>query len=367
LPKVLLLILFSACFISPSFSREFRPALPGYQFKFPKDHAAHEDFRTEWWYYTGHLKTTEGKRFGYELTFFRNGVDSADNINADKIMSPWKLDNVYLAHFAVSDVSNKKFYYFQKLNRGGLGPAAARSDNYYIYNENWFVEQLGKNMVLRAEAPGFSIHLNLENLKPEVIHGQNGVSQKAACKGCASHYYSLTRLKTDGVIYIDNKASLATGLSWMDHEFGSNQLTKEQVGWDWFSLQLSNNTEIMLYIMRNAQGGVDPNSSGTVIRSDGTTRHLFKGDFKVTELKKWTSPASKGIYPIKWTIEVPSEGCKLTITPAFEQQELETSKTTGVTYWEGASAADGIFAGKPVKGEAYVEMTGYAAQFKKNI
>jgi predicted secreted hydrolase len=358
-----LMLLWCLAPLQTSEAREFLQALPGYQFKFPRDHAAHEDFRTEWWYYTGHLETVDHKHFGYELTFFRNGMAKAD----EKDHSPWKLNNIYLAHFAVSDINNKQFHYFQKLNRGGRGPAAASSDNYYVYNENWFVEQLGKQMVLRAEAPGLAIHLDLDSAKPEVIHGENGISQKAACKGCASHYYSLTRLQTNGFIYIDGKPAAVTGTSWMDHEFGSNQLTSEQVGWDWFSVQLSNNTELMLYLMRNSKGGIDPNSSGTVIRSDGSTRHLKIADFKVTSTKKWKSPSSKGEYPMEWLVEIPSEQCKLKITPAFERQELETDKSTGVTYWEGASTTEGSFRQKPVKGEAYVEMTGYSAQFKNSL
>jgi predicted secreted hydrolase len=361
--SLLLLMLLCATPLQTCEAREFLQALPGYQFKFPQDHAAHEDFRTEWWYYTGHLETADHKHYGYELTFFRNGMAKAD----EKDHSPWKLNNIYLAHFAVSDINNRQFHYFQKLNRGGRGPAGASSDNYYVYNENWFVEQLGKEMVLRAEAPGLAIHLDLNSAKPEIIHGENGVSQKAACKGCASHYYSLTRLQTNGFIYIDGKPTAVTGTSWMDHEFGSNQLTSEQVGWDWFSLQLSNNTELMLYLMRNSKGGIDPNSSGTVIRPDGSTRHLKLTDFKVTATKKWKSPSSKGVYPMEWQVEIPSEQCKLKITPDFEGQELETDKSTGVTYWEGASTAEGSFQQKPVKGEAYVEMTGYSAKFKNNI
>ena len=344
-------------------AREFRQALPGYHFQFPRDHAAHEEFRTEWWYYTGHLETPDHKHFGYELTFFRNGVGNV----SEKDTSPWKLSNVYLAHFAISEIDNKQFHYFQKLNRGGLGPAGASPENYYVYNENWFVEQLGKQMILRAEVPGYSIHLNLDSLKPVVVHGQDGVSQKASCKGCASHYYSLTRLKTDGYVYLKDKPYAVTGMSWMDHEFGSNQLTKEQVGWDWFSIQLSDNSDLMLYLMRNSHGGIDPNSSGTLVHPDGTSQHLKQGDFKVTVGKTWKSPGSHGNYPIEWSIEIPSAQCKLKILPAFEGQELETDKSTGVTYWEGASTVSGTRDNKPVSGEAYVEMTGYAAQFKNNI
>lgn len=344
-------------------AREFKQALPGYRFQFPRDHASHDDYRTEWWYYTGHLTTDDHRHFGYELTFFRNGVGNV----SEKDTSPWKLSNVYLAHFAVSDIDKKQFHYFQKLNRGGLGPAGANEENYYVFNESWFVEQLGKNTILRAEAPGYGLHLELNSLKPEAIHGVNGVSQKASCKGCASHYYSLTRLVSQGYIYIDKKPLAVSGISWMDHEFGSNQLTSEQVGWDWFSIQLSDNTDIMLYLMRSAKGGIDSNSSGTVVRPDGTTRHLTSTDFSIAVERHWQSPNSKGNYPMGWQIDIPSEQCKLKITSAFEGQELQTDKSTGVTYWEGASSVAGQLTGKAVKGDAYVEMTGYSARFKNNI
>lgn len=344
-------------------ARQFRQALPGYQYAFPRDHAAHEDFRTEWWYYTGHLKSADGQRFGYELTFFRNGVSEAREGDEH----PWKMDDIYLAHFAVTDRQKRKFYYFEKLNRGGAGPADARAENCYVVNENWFIEQLGDKFVLRAEAPGYSIHLLLDPLKPPIIHGKNGISQKASAPGCASHYYSLTRLKTDGYIYIDKKPLKVSGLSWMDHEFGSNQLTAEQVGWDWYSIQLKNNTEVMLYLLRDAHGGVDPNSSGTIVYTDGRSKHLALADFKVEALGHWRSDRTKGTYPMGWRVDVPTEKLELTIRTALVDQELVTGKSTRVTYWEGAADVSGSMAGQKVTGQAYVEMTGYAEKFQKKI
>jgi predicted secreted hydrolase len=344
-------------------ARQFKQALPGYQYVFPRDHAAHEEFRTEWWYYTGHLQADDGRHFGYELTFFRTAY--ADAKAGDQ--HPWKLDNIYLAHFAVSDEQKRKFFYFEKLNRGGAGPAAARSENYYVANENWFVEQLGDKVVLRADAPGYAIHLLLNSLKPAVIHGKNGVSQKASCKGCASHYYSMTRLETEGYIYVDNKSSKVSGLTWMDHEFGSNQLTKEQVGWDWYSVQLKNNVEVMLYLLRDAHGGIDPNSSGTIVYPNGKSRHLNLAEFSAKALGRWHSDRTHGEYPMGWEVEIPSEKCKLTIKPSFEDQELATGKSTGVTYWEGTASVEGSFADKKVDGQAYVEMTGYAEKFHQSI
>lgn len=350
-------------FLLPSDARTFKQALPGYQFQFPRDFASHEDFKTEWWYYTGHLKGDNGQTYGYELTFFRTGVNETKAGDTH----PWKLDDIYFTHFAVSDLQKKKFVYFEKMNRGGIGPADASSENLAVKNENWFVEQLGDRTILRADGGGYSIHLALDSQKPPAVHGKDGVSQKASCKGCASHYFSQTRLATSGYLYVDKKPVKVTGLSWMDHEFGSNQLTSEQVGWDWYSIQLNNNTEIMLYVMRNNTGGIDTNSSGTVIYPDGKTKHLQLADFSVKALDHWLSPKTKGNYPMGWSVEIPSLKCKLKVTPAFPEQELATTKSTGVTYWEGASKVDGTINDAKIDGEAYVEMTGYSEKFHSSI
>lgn len=345
---------------------QYQAALPGYQYQFPRDHASHPDYKTEWWYYTGHLKTTKGKRYGYELTFFRVGNDP--KVVQPGNTSPWNTNNLYAAHFALSDENSKAFHYSEKLNRAGLNVAGARTDTYYVWNELWLAEQLGNSMIIRADSLDGKqeIHLLLTSEKPPVIHGKNGVSQKASCEGCASHYYSLTHLKTEGSLLLDGKAYPVTGLSWMDHEFGSNQLAKNQQGWDWFSVQLNDNTELMLYLLRQDNGHIDPNSSGTVVYADGRSRHLTLKDFTVKNAgPTWTSPASKGTYPIGWKIEVPSEQLTLTVTPAFESQELFTAGSTGVSYWEGSSNVTGTKQGHSIQGQAYVEMTGYASQSVK--
>lgn len=342
---------------------QYQSALPGYQYHFPQDHASHPSYKTEWWYYTGHLKTQKGQHYGYELTFFRIGGDPKQV--QPNSTNPWNTNNLYAAHFALSDEAKQQFHYSEKLNRAGLNLAGAKTDTYYTWNELWTVEQLGKQMVLRADSPDGKqeIHLLLSSEKPPVIHGLNGVSQKASCVGCASHYYSLTRLKTEGTLLLDGKAIPVTGLSWMDHEFGSNQLAKNQKGWDWFSVQLNDKTELMLYILRQANGQIDPNSSGTMVGSNGQTHHLALKDFTVKNSgQTWTSPASKGRYPMGWQVSVPSEHLNLNIIPAFKNQELFTKGSTGVAYWEGSSQVTGSRYGKAVSGQAYMEMTGYATQ-----
>ena len=348
----------------------FQSALPGYGYEFPRDHAAHNAFKTEWWYYTGHLESAQGQDFGYELTFFRIGRD------------PQSGQMAYAAHLALTDVAGQKFHYRQKLNRSGWAVAGSREDWYEVWNELWSARLLGDHQLLdadfsapnsgmpesaKAEGPT-GLHLLLTSQKPPVIHGEQGVSQKAGCRGCASHYYSLTRMRTEGYLVLDGKAMPVTGLSWMDHEFGSNQLAENQTGWDWFSLQLSDGTEVMLYVLRRADGTVEPNSSGSFVAKDGATRHLMLKDFTVTPSgKTWKSPATGGAYPQGWTVRIPSESLELTITPVQPNQELATDQSTGVAYWEGASTVSGIRAGKPLTGQAYVEMTGYAKPFKQKL
>lgn len=348
---------------SMSAPRVFKQALPGYKFSFPKDHASHDEFKTEWWYYTGHLRTGDGRSFGYELTFFRTGAEEANM----KTPGPWKLDNYYLAHFAISDENNKRFFFREKLNRSGIKTAGARNDAMLVFNETWSAEQLGDKFSLRADTPRFGIHLILEPLKPPVVHGEDGVSRKASGKGNASHYYSLTRLKTEGLLLENGKPTPVTGLSWMDHEFGSNQLTQNQVGWDWYSIQLDNGCELMLYAMRRDDGSIDPNSSGTFVFKDGTTRKLSLSEFSQKATGKWTSAVSKATYPMGWQLSVPALRLELKLTPTFEGQELSTKESTGVIYWEGSVRATGKHGSQSVSGSGYVEMTGYAEKFRKRI
>ncbi|RTL45169.1 MAG: carotenoid 1,2-hydratase [Candidatus Melainabacteria bacterium] len=361
---VLLTLLISGV-LTPSvaWARTFKQALPGYVFSFPRDHVSHDEFKTEWWYYTGHLESKDQKHYGYELTFFRTGVDELPV----KQRSPWDVKDIFLAHFAITDENNKTFHYFEKLNRSGLSSAGARLDHYYVFNENWSIEQLGNQFVLKADTSDFGLHLLLTSGKPPVVHGKDGVSQKASCKGCASHYYSMTRLKSDGYVYLKGQSVPVSGTSWMDHEFGSNQLTSEQVGWDWYSVQLNDNTELMLYVIKKTDGSIDSNSSGTIVYADGSSKHITQSEFSITTKRQWKSPHTGGMYPMDWTINVPSQKISLNLVPVLDDQELSTAKSTGVSYWEGATTVNGQVNGKSVKGQAYVEMTGYAEKFHKKI
>ena len=346
----------------PASGGEYRRAAPGYRYAFPRDHGAHPDFRTEWWYYTGHLAAEDGRRFGYQLTFFRSAVEQR-GANPSK----WAARNLYLAHFAVSDVKKGKLHLGERLGREGLGEAGADAAGLDVRIGDWEAVGEGTGQRLRAREGAFAIELRLELVKPPVINGENGISQKAEGAGYASHYYSITRLKTAGTLTADGRSLMVTGQSWMDHEFGSSQLREYQVGWDWFSLQLDNQAELMLYQLRHRDGKTDPYSSGTLVHPDGRAEHLRREDFAIEALETWKSPHSGGAYPMRWRVRVPKAGIDVTVTPAFPDQELVTAKSTRVTYWEGTSRVEGTMAGRPVQGDAYVEMTGYAHPFQKRI
>jgi predicted secreted hydrolase len=340
----------------------YKLALPGRKLAFPADHYSHPDFKIEWWYYTGHLESESGKRYGYQVTFFRFGLRDRQSEIKDK---PPYFTDLYMAHFAVSNIDRKKFLFRERMNRGYQGKAGAATDRYLVWNEDWKVEGDLKTHLIQVDDRGTKLRLRLTSLKPPVLHGQNGLSQKGEGEGRASYYYSLTRMETEGELTIDGKREKVRGLTWMDHEFGSNQLREDQVGWDWFSLQLDNQTELMLYLIRKKNGLPDPYSSGTLVKADGTTKHLKLEDFQIEILERWKSAKSGGNYPMKWKVTIPAEGVELEIVPEFTDQELITNRSTRVTYWEGAVQIRGTVQRKPVVGLGYVEMTGYVG--KRNI
>jgi predicted secreted hydrolase len=338
----------------------YQLAVPGRAIKFPQDHFSHPGFKTEWWYYTGHFETESGKSYGYQVTFFRFGLRDRQN----EEQAPPLFTDLYMAHFALSDKQGRKFRVAERANRGYNDKAGAAADRYLVWNEDWKVAGQGQSHVVEVRDKDVGLKLRLTPLKAPVLHGDNGLSQKAEGRGRASYYYSLTRLKTEGELEIAGKREKIRGQSWMDHEFGSNQLAEDQLGWDWFSIQLDNNTELMLYLMRRKDGSIDPYSSGTLVSASGASRRLALRDFQVQVLERWKSPKSGGHYPMRWKVSIPSEAIELEIVPFFPEQELDTRKSTKVTYWEGSVQINGTFKKRPVQGLGYVEMTGYAGKLK---
>lgn len=345
-------------------AREYRRAISGYQFQFPRDHFSHPDFKTEWWYYTGHLQAADGNRYGYQVTFFRVGVEERRN---GENPSRWAVRDLFLAHFAVSDLNRHRFHFTDRLNRAALETAGASTTALKVWNGDWQLQADGMTHHLQAKDDRYAVDLTLTPVKPPVIHGHDGISQKGGGAGYASHYYSLTRIQTTGTMVADGRTEQVEGWSWMDHEFGTNQLREEAEGWDWFGLQLENRIELMFYRMRLKGGQPDPHSSGTLILPDGTSLPLTVPQVEVRATGTWTSPRSKATYPSGWEIRIPEHRLFLTVMPRLPDQELDTRKSTRVTYWEGSVAVRGDYQGTSVAGQGYVELTGYAGKFNKKI
>jgi predicted secreted hydrolase len=345
--------------LTNSWAAEYQVALPGYHYQFPRDHFDHPDYQTEWWYYTGNLKSADGHRFGFELTFFRQGV--ARDANA----SPWRIHDLYMAHLALSDISGRRFYHAQRINRAGPGIAGIDEKSHLIWNGNWQVKLDDERHLLQAIDDTFELQLILKPAKPPVIHGHEGISQKAEGRGHASHYISFTRLQTSGSIKLKGATYQVEGASWMDHEFFTNSMNNDESGWDWLSLQFDDNTELMLYRLRHKDGSVDPYSSGTYIDARGRSLFLSSKDFTMSpEETVWTSSHTKSAYPVRWQISVPNLGLRAEITTPLEDQELRS--TIGPSYWEGAIDVAGERNGNPLRGVGYLEMTGRGVSQESN-
>lgn len=322
----------------PGAGFDYRAALPGYSYQFPRDHFEHEDFRTEWWYYTGNVSGTHGERYGFELVFFRMG-----NRHSTGNPSAWTAQDLYLAHAALTDIHGKQFRYEERVNRAGPGVAGASFGKQRVWNGNWSATWSGDQQTVEAVTDAFRFHLELKPEKPFVIQGENGISQKAEGKGRASYYVSFPLLAVAGNI----NGAPVKGQAWMDHEWFTEQLAPDEVGWDWFSVQLDDHTELMLFELRRKDGSIDPYSSGTFIDATGKTIHLRREDFSLEPVTRWKK------YPVEWRIKVPSRKIDITCKAVIQDQELQ-SKQGGTTYWEGAVDYRGSHAGV-----GYLEMTGY--------
>jgi predicted secreted hydrolase len=345
----------------------FRSATTGYRYAFPKDHGSHPAYRTEWWYYTGHLQAKNGRTFGFELTFFRRAIPP-DEVKTQP--SQWSVNHLYFAHFALTDIAGQRFHFSEKLSRAGLGKAGAEESRLHAWIDDWHAEMPAAPdgaQTLFARADTFSLSATLHPAKPLVVHGQDGISRKGSESGQASHYYSFTRLTTTGTLSIDGEQFEVTGTSWMDHEFGSADLGKDLVGWDWFSIQMADNSELMLYRLRRNDGSSDPASSGTMVSPDGRTHHLLVTDIRIESAGTWTSPKSQAVYPSQWRITIPSLDTTLDLAPLLADQELRTTSSAQVTYWEGAVSVSGTKQGRPIKGQGYAELTGYAERITQRL
>ncbi|RUT04802.1 hypothetical protein DSM106972_043710 [Dulcicalothrix desertica PCC 7102] len=333
---------------------EFKQALAPRQLEFPRDLGPHNDYQTEWWYYTGNLETDTGRPFGYELTFFRRALTPQVTLTSN---SQWRSNQVYFAHFTISDIAANKFYPKEQFSRGAANIASAQSEPYGVWLNNWSVSEMAPGKVqLKAQTDKVSLNLVLEQTIPPVLQGDKGYSRKGVEPGNASYYYSIVQQKTAGTVTIGDKSYQVTGKSWKDHEFSTSFLSKGDIGWDWFSLQLNNDTALMLYLLRREDGTIEPLSSGNFIAADGSVQKLAPTDWQIEVLDTWKSPNNGAKYPSKWQINIPKLDLSLEGKPLMANQELDIS----TVYWEGAVGFNGEMKGERVEAKGYVELTGYA-------
>ncbi len=334
--------------------QSFEDVVPGRVLSFPKDHGKHPETQTEWWYFTGNLDSKDN-RWGFQLTFFRRSMIRQKAFTD----SAWGIRDIYPSHFAITDANGGRFFHSEIISREGPGLAMAKDDDLHVTVKNWKAYREGANIKLYASEGAYGIELTLSPSKPIVLHGENGFSRKGKDSKQASYYYSFTRLNATGVLKFDGKAHEVNGQVWMDHEFGSSILSGEQAGWDWFSIQLDDKTELMVFSLRDKKG-VFEKPFGTLVLEDGKPVELSGKGIKITPTGSWTSQRSKTSYPSGWKLSVEDEEIELVVKPVIQDQELSTAGSTQVVYWEGAVDVTGYRKGKPVAGRGYVELVGYA-------
>ena len=347
--------------VAPAFAEDLSPpfaqVLEPRQFSFPRDHGAHPEYQTEWWYFTGHLTSESQRTFGFELVFFRVGLSPRERLSR----SSWATNSLYLTHFALTDDKQQRFVFFERRSRGSFGEAGAKLETLSCWNGPWKAEMAADGQIyLQAREQQNTLDLVLKPKKPIVLHGENGFSRKGSELGAASFYTSFSRLEGAGTISLQGEEfTISKASAWLDQEVTSSERAHGTLGWDWFAIQLDNGEELMLYQLRDQSGAPTEFSSGTWIRADGSSTTLKREDFELKVLEEWNSPRSGISYPARWTIRVPKLDYTLDIVPTVADQELTTEQSTRINYWEGRAVVRGVRRGDIVLGNAYVELVGY--------
>ena len=344
---------------------DWKYAAPDYRWSFPEDHWPHRDYRTEWWYFTGHLSSTERpeRTFGYQFTVFRIGLLT----ERPALDSDWATDTLIMGHAAVTDVERREHRFSELLYRempllGELGtfpdPRVAWVRGPVGTPGRWTLQWNGRSFdfAMADEQQGIAFELRTDPVKDLVLQGPNGFSRKGEEPGAASLYYSFTRLGTEGTLRVDGETFPVRGESWMDREFSSSQLAEGQQGWDWFSLQLPDGRELMIYVLRGEDGAADFRHA-TLVPARGESRYLETEEWSVRATDSWESEATGAVYPSRWLVEVPSEGLAMDVRPVLSDQENRSELPGGVYYWEGAVLI--YDSSGREQGRGYVELTGY--------
>ena len=334
-------------------SAEFARAIAPRRFEFPRDHGPHEDFQTEWWYFSGHLSDDEGNPFGFQLTLFRfrNGAQLAASESA------WRTPTLLLGHFAITDVAGAEFHHHERMSRAVPGIAGVNTVPLRVWIDDWSIahERDSGHWRLRAVHGRTALELELVPTRDVVLHGDGGLSQKGADAGNASYYYSIPRLAARGTLRLAARRIAVAGTAWLDREWSTSSLEAEQEGWDWFAFQLSDGSELMFYRLRALRGKTDPHSAGMLLTATGDYLPLTAQQVEVEPLRFWRSPHTRVRYPSRWHFALPEHGITLTVTPRVEAQEW----THRFRYWEGTVEIEGTVAQQPLTGLGFVELTGY--------
>jgi len=341
-------------FLTEPSDHEYARALESRAFRFPEDHAAHDAYRNEWWYFTGNLRDAGGRHFGYELTFFRYAM-SPEPVSRE---SAWGANQAWMAHLAVTDTDGREFMAAERFSRQALGLAGSQAEPFRVWLEDWAATGDGPGfppLHLSAGTDRAGIELTLTSTKPMVFHGDNGLDPKGPEPGNASYYYSLTRLEAAGTVRVADEEFVVSGTAWMDREWGTSALSPDLAGWDWFALQLADNREVMYYRLRTDDGETSPFSGGSLLLADGTRIVLSPQDVILTPLEYWTSTVSGSRYPIAWQLDLPGQEMTLQVRPYLQEQELNLT----VRYWEGAVSVTGSQRETAINGDGYIELTGY--------
>jgi predicted secreted hydrolase len=329
----------------PGFARAIEPR----DFRFPQDHGAHPDFATEWWYLTGNLSSDQGHRFGYQLTLFRVGLRPGEAAKD----SDWRSNQVYMGHLAISDITGARHYSAERFARAAAGLAGARTEPFEVWLGPWKLHSNGElfPLIMQAQQEDFGLSLQVEaGDKPMVLQGERGLSRKSATPGNASYYYSFTRLPTSGEVRIGQAKFEVRGDSWLDREWSSSALDKDQSGWDWFALQLDDGRELMFYQLRTREGAMHAYSRGILVEKDGSVQKLVPGRVELMPLRYWQAEDGTE-YPIDWRLLVADHQLDLEVKAGLDDQLMDHS----VHYWEGAVDVSGSH-----RGQGYLELSGYA-------
>jgi predicted secreted hydrolase len=341
------------------------PADPDHRWSFPRDHWAHPGHRTEWWYFTGTLESLDapGRHFGFQVTFFSVGLVP----DPPRLDSAWATGQAVMVHVALTDVSRGAHHFSEVLWRASplLGGFGAPPDPLLAWarappgtDGRWTLALDGERFQLAARdaARALGLELVAAPTKPPALQGPNGYSRKSDVPGYASRYYSLPRLALEGSVEVGGERHRVRGEGWMDQEVGSSQLAPAQVGWDWWSLRLADGRDLMLYVLRRADGSADFRKA-TLVGRDGAVKLLPPDAWSAAATGRWRSPSTGAEYPSGWDVRVPGEGIALRVEPEVREAENVSALVPGLAYWEGPvrlTGPDGQAAG-----EGYVELTGY--------